>query len=58
MNRDALKILLQYGLFITFTALFLLFFVPAGSATFIVTLMSLCVGLLLLALAIFLIRRG
>ena len=58
MNREAVRALLRFGVFIAFTSLVLLFFVPRGSPSFVVTVMSLCVGGVMTGLAAYLIRRA
>lgn len=58
MNREAARALLRFGVFIAFTSLALVFIIPRSSPSLAVTVMSLCVGGLMIALAIYLIRRS
>lgn len=57
MNREAARALLRFGAFIAFTSLILLLVIPRSSPSFVVTVMSLCVGGLMIALSVHLIRR-
>lgn len=50
MAPEALKLFFRLGMFVTIVALFLVFTVPRGTAEFVVSVLSLIVGLTLLAL--------
>jgi hypothetical protein len=50
MAPEALKLFFRLGMFITVAALLLVFTVPKGTAEYVVSVLSLIVGLVLLAL--------
>lgn len=50
MAPEGLKLFFRLGMFVTLTALFLIFTVPRGSAEFVVSLLSLALGVTLLVL--------
>lgn len=50
MNRDALKAFFQFGVWITVLSVLLLFIVRPGTAEYVVTLLTLGIGLLLMVL--------
>ena len=52
MSGDGLKLFLRAGLFLVLTSLLLMFLVPRGSAEFVVSVLSLLIGLLLLGLSL------
>lgn len=52
MNPGGLKLFFRLGLFVTLTALFLVFTVPRGSAEYVVSVLSLLTGLVLLGLVL------
>jgi hypothetical protein len=50
MAPEALKLFFRLGMFITIAALLLVFTVPKGTAEYVVSVLSLVVGLILLTL--------
>jgi hypothetical protein len=50
MAPEALKLFFRLGMFITVAALLLVFAVPKGTAEYVVSVLSLVVGLVLLTL--------
>ncbi len=57
MSGDGLKLFARAGMFIVVLSLLLLFWVPRDSAEFVVSALSLLIGLVLVTLA-FLVRGG
>lgn len=57
MSGDGLKLFARTGMFIVVLSLLLLFWVPRDSAEFVVSALSLLIGLVLVTLA-FLVRGG
>lgn len=58
MNVQAARAALQLALFIIIAALLTLLFVQPGSAEFVVTVLSLGVGVLFLGVVMYMIRRS
>ncbi len=52
MNSGFLRLFFRMAMFITLTSTFLVFFVPKGTAEYVVSVMSLVVGLVLIALIV------
>ncbi len=52
MSGDGLKLFLRAGLFLVLTSLLLILLVPRESAEFVVSVLSLVIGLLLLGLSL------
>lgn len=52
MSPELLRIFFRIGMFVTATALFLVFTVPRNSAEYVVSVMSLIVGVVLLGLIV------
>jgi len=50
MTPDLLKSFFRAGVFVTGTSVFLLFIVKRDSAEFVITVLSLCIGLILIGL--------
>jgi uncharacterized membrane protein YccC len=50
MAPEVLKLFFRLGMFITIAALFLVFTVPRGTAEYVVSVLSLIIGLVLIAL--------
>ncbi len=57
MNPQAAKAGLSLGLFIVVASALMLPFEPPGSAEFVVTVLSLCVGLMTVGVIAFAIRK-
>lgn len=57
MSGDGLKLFARAGMFVVVLSLLLLFWVPRDSAEFVVSVLSLVIGLVLVVLA-FLVRGG
>lgn len=52
MLGEGLKLFFRAGVFLVIAALLLLFLVPRGSAEFVVTILTLLIGALLVALSL------
>ncbi len=57
MSPQLAHMVLRLACFLTITTLFLLYFIPSGTAEFVVTVITLGVGLIFLLVAILCIRR-
>ncbi|MCA9836652.1 MAG: hypothetical protein KC422_07050 [Trueperaceae bacterium] len=54
MSPEILQLFFRLGMFVTLTALFLVFAVPKGSAEFVISVLSLAIGVVLLGLVLLL----
>lgn len=52
MNSGFLRLFFRMAMFITLTSIFLVLFVPRGTAEYVVSVMSLVVGLVLIVLIV------
>ena len=52
MNPGILKIFFRMAIFITLTSIFLVIFVPRGTAEFVVSVLSLIIGLVFIVLIV------